>query len=145
MNHIIVTIGKDNLAFPVASVLGVCPSSTIRRIPNLPKPVLGISVTRNRSFPVVEIAKTNSKNLLLILDNGTDQFALAVGNVISISEIPADEMKAIDLSQWNGNPFADYASGLWKKDGENFWLINPKKLIWREQKNSVNKGENNAA
>jgi chemotaxis signal transduction protein len=142
MNHIIVTIGKDNLAFPVASVLGVCPSSTIQRIPNLPKPVLGISVTRKRSFPVVEIAKTNSKNLLLILDNGTDHFALAVGNVISISEIPTEEMKAIDLSQWNGNPFADYSSGLWKKDGENFWLINPKKLMWGK---SENKGENNAA
>ncbi len=145
MNHIIVTIGKDNLAFPVSSVFGVCPSSTIQQIPNLPQPILGISVTRNHAFPVVEIAKTNSKNLLLILDNGIDQFALVVGNVISISEIPTDEMTAIDLSQWNGNPFADYSSGLWKKDGENFWLINPKKLIWGEQENSGNKGENNAA
>jgi len=145
MNHIIVTIGKDNLAFPVASVLGVCPSSTIQRIPSLPQPVLGISVTRNRAFPVVEIAKTNSKNLLLILDNGTDQFALAVGNVISISEIPTEEMMAIDLNQCNGNPFADYSNGLWKKDGENFWLINPKKLVWGKSENSGNKGANNAA
>lgn len=134
MNHIIVTIGKDNLAFPAASVLGVYPSSAIHPIPNLPKPVLGITINRNQPFPMVEITKTTSKNLLLILNNGTDRFALSVGNVISISEIPTAEMKALDLNQYNGSPFAAYSNGLWKKDGQNFWLINPEKLVWNQAK-----------
>lgn len=130
MNYIVAKTSKETLAFPAASVLGIHHKPATKNMPNLPKHVLGVTVIRNRALPVAKIAEPESNGLYMVLDNGKDRFVLPVKKVVAFIEIDKAQVKAINLIKDKDNNFVSYSDGLWEKDGEKIWLINPEKLTW---------------
>lgn len=134
-NYFVVVINQMNIGFPINSVFGVYPMPKLYTIPNLPKPVLGISIISQQPLPIVEILcsewKTqNSKNLAIILENGYDKFGLRIDKVKGIFSVPVSAIKELKDNQLAPKPFADYVKEVWDNAGELFWILEPKKMIW---------------
>jgi len=129
-NYFVAITGKTNIAFPIASVFGVYPMPNLASIPNAPEHVLGVTVIMQQVLPIVDIVKSATPKLILILENDHDRFGLGVEQVKGIFEIPAEAIKAVERNRLDIKPFADYALGVWENGGEPVWLINPKKMVW---------------
>lgn len=142
MNHILVTVGEDKIAFPIGSVLAAYPMPNLTSIPNLPEHVLGLAIVRNQALPVVDLIKSDSKKMILLLSNDSDEFGLVVNEVNGIIDIPVDEVVPVkntsddavistsgkqesnipNISNWavildspksKPNLFAEYSLGVW--------------------------------
>lgn len=149
---------NKNYAIPIASVIGVHKLDKIFPIPNGPKILgskqkigtaiestvylLGVGIICKQALPIVVFScETSSKpipmvqsNLVLVLENGIDQFGLVIDKVKGIYEIPAEAIKLLDELQYEINPFADYALGVWENGGAPIWLLSPEKMVWIENK-----------
>jgi chemotaxis signal transduction protein len=131
-NYFIATLGKVNIGFPITSIFGVYPMSSITSIPNAPEHILGLAIIQQKAVPIVCLnpPKADSADLILILENNQDRFGLVVEQAKGICEIPAKEIKAC-LEHIPALPqaVADYALGVWANGGEPVWLLNPEKMV----------------
>jgi chemotaxis signal transduction protein len=149
-NYFIATLGKINIGFPITSIFGVYPMSSITSIPNAPEHILGIAVIQQRAVPIVCLnpPKADSADLILILENNYDRFGLVVEQAKGICEIPTEEIKAC-LKDIPALPqaVADYALGVWANGGEPVWLMNPEKMVWVSLENikTIDEREDNIA
>lgn len=150
-NYFIATIGKVNIGFPITSIYGVYPMSSLTLIPNAPEHVLGVAVILRKAIPIVHLKDDSALprvKLILILENNQDRFGLGIEQAKGICEIPTEEIKTC-LEHVSALPpaVADYAMGVWANGGEPVWLMNPGKMVWTSLENTktIDKREDNCA
>ncbi|MBR4440676.1 MAG: chemotaxis protein CheW [Bacteroidales bacterium] len=146
--YMIYRVGGHKYALPVSSVIEVTLSGKLLPFADTAPYVVGITNYRSIVIPVVDTVKRFSlpsdaggdKGYTVIIEVETDcgrqVFGALVDKVIFVGEFARDEVKPVDCQQ--GEPFFDtYIKGVIEQDGEFVLVINPEKIISKEDFSAV--------
>ena len=146
--YMIYRAGGHKYALPVCNVLEVTLSGKLLPFAETAPYVAGITNYRSNVIPVIDTVKRfalpsdagGAKGYTVIIEVETDcgkkVFGALVDKVIFVGEFARDEVKAVDCQQ--GEPFFDtYIKGVLEQDGEFVLVIDPEKIISKEDFSAI--------
>ncbi len=98
---LLVRVGSERFALPLADVLEVVDAPTIEEVPLLPSGVSGQSVQRGRLMPVLDfgplvgVSRAGGEGVLLVLAAESERVGLLVDDVVDVASAPASAVRPV--------------------------------------------------